>query len=222
MNNSPTQSSNFVITIGRQFGSGGRELGHHIADAFGIQYYDKELLVEAAKHAGMSTEFFENSDERVPSFLSGVFSFNMGVNPNIWYNGSNSISDDSIYTTQSEVIRRIADGPAPAVMVGRSADYILRNHPRALHLFVHAPEEECIKRIMRRGDCKNESEARARLRKINKLRSNFYNFYTDKRWGDSTSYDLTFDSSKISMPDAVGIIAEYIRRRFGIDPYKRV
>ncbi len=222
MNNSPTQSSNFVITIGRQFGSGGRELGHHIADAFGIQYYDKELLVEAAKHAGMSTEFFENSDERVPSFLSGVFSFNMGVNPNIWYNGSNSISDDSIYTTQSEVIRRIADGPAPAVMVGRSADYILRNHPRALHLFVHAPEEECITRIMRRGDCKTESEARARLRTINKLRSNFYNFYTDKRWGDSTSYDLTFDSSKISMPDAVGIIAEYIRRRFGIDPYKRV
>ena len=75
---------------------------------------------------------------------------------------------------------------------------------------------------MSRGDCKSESEARARLRKINKLRSNFYNFYTDKRWGDSTSYDLTFDSSKITMPDAVGIIAEYIRRRFGIDPYKRV
>lgn len=212
--------NNFVITIGRQFGSGGRELGHHLAEAFGIQYYDKELLVEAAKQAGMSTEFFENSDEKVPTFLSGLLSFNMGVNPNIWYSGSNSLSDDSIYSTQSDVIRSLASGTTPCVMVGRSADYILRDHPRALHLFVHAPEDECVRRIMERGDCKSESEARSRARKVNKLRSNFYNFYTDKRWGDSTSYDLTFDSSKIAMQDAVAIIAEYIRRRFKINPYR--
>ncbi|MCM1296767.1 MAG: cytidylate kinase-like family protein [Muribaculaceae bacterium] len=214
--------SNYVITIGRQFGSGGRELGRHLADAFGIQYYDKELLVEAAKHTGMSTEFFENSDERVPTFLSGVFSFNMGVNPNIWYSGSSSIPDDNIYASQSDVIRKLASGPTPCVIVGRSADYVLRDHPRALHLFVHAPEDECVKRIMQRGDCPTESEARARARKVNKLRSNFYNFYTDKRWGDSTTYDLTFDSSKINMGDAVAIIAEYIRRRFGIDPYNPI
>lgn len=212
--------SNFVITIGRQFGSGGRELGKHLADAFGIQYYDKELLVEAARHAGLSAEFIENGDERAPSFLGGMFHFNMGGNPNFWYNGTNSFTDESVYNTQAEVIRSVASSPVPCVIVGRSSDYVLRDHPRALHLFVHAPEADCVRRIMERKDCADENEARARIRKVNKLRANFYNFYTDKKWGDSTTYDLTFDSSKISMPDAVAIIAEYIRRRFGIDPYK--
>lgn len=212
---SPPDNS-FVITIGRQFGSGGRELGHKLAETFGIQYYDKELLVEAARHAGLSTEFFEHSDEKMPTFLSGLFSFNMGVNPNVWYNGSNSISDDSIYNAQSDVIRNIAS-TSSCVIVGRSSNYILRDHPRALHLFVHAPEEECVKRIMRRGDCRNDTEARNKLRKVNKLRSNFYNFYTDKRWGDASTYDLTFDSSKIDLADAVEVIAEYLRRRFKID-----
>ncbi len=219
MNNLPPFEEKFVITVGRRFGSGGRDLGRHLAEAFNIQYYDKELLVEAAKEAGMSTEFFEHSDERVPTFLSGVFSFNMGLNPNVWYHGSNSISDDSIYNTQSDVIRRLADSGS-CVIVGRTADYVLREHPRAIHIFVHAPEDECVRRIMERGDCSSEAEARSRSRKINKLRSNYYNFYTDKRWGDSSGYDLTFDSSKISMPDMVGVIAEYIRRRYGIDPYK--
>lgn len=212
--------SNFVITIGRQFGSGGRELGRNLADAFGIQYYDKELLVEAAKQAGLSTEFVENGDERAPSFLGGMFHFNMGGNPNFWYSSTNNFTDESVYNTQADVIRTLASSPVPCVIVGRSSDYVLRDHPRALHLFVHAPEEDCIRRIMARKDCDSESEARARIRKVNKLRAGFYNFYTDKKWGDSTSYDLTFDSSRISMTDAVAIIAEYIRRRFGIDPYQ--
>lgn len=212
------ENDKFAITIGRQFGSGGRELGKALAREFGIAYYDKELLIEAARQAGLSTEFFENSDEKAPSFLSGIFPFNMGMNPGAWYNGANSISDDSIYNTQSDVMRRIASQDS-CVIVGRSADYVLRDHPRAVHLFVSAPEDECVKRIMKRADCKDEGAARAKLRKINKLRSNFYNFYTDKRWGDAASYDLCFDSSRLPVEEAVYVVAEYIRRRFGIDPY---
>ncbi|MBD5199040.1 MAG: cytidylate kinase-like family protein [Bacteroides sp.] len=212
------ENDSFAITIGRQFGSGGRELGKALARAFGIAYYDKELLVEAARQAGLATEFFENSDEKAPSFLSGIFPFNMGMNPGVMYGGSTSISDDSIYNTQSDVMRRLAS-TGSCVIVGRTADYVLRDHPRAVHLFVSAPEDECVKRIMKRGDCHDETAARTKLHKINKLRSNFYNFYTDKRWGDSSSYDLCFDSSRLPAEDAVHVVAEYIRRRFGIDPY---
>ncbi len=204
---------NYVITIGRQFGSGGRELGHLLAEQLGIAYYDKELLCEAAKQAGVSTEFFERNDERFPSFLNGMISFNMGYNPMSYYSASTSISDDSIYRAQSDFILATAQKQS-CVIVGRSADYILRNHPRCLNLFIHAPIDECIKRIMKRGDKTTAEQARSFAEKTNKLRANYYNFYTDKRWGDAASYDLTFDSSLLSMEDIVAIVKEYISRRF--------
>lgn len=152
--------NNFVITIGRQFGSGGRELGKKLADKLGIRYYDKELLCEAAKNAGVSEEFFEKSDEKFPRFFSGLFSFTMGYNPYTLYSGSTSISDDSLYKAQSDFIRSVADKES-CVIVGRSADYVLRDHPRCVNVFVHAPVEECVKRIMGRGDKPTEEKARA-------------------------------------------------------------
>lgn len=208
---------NYVITIGRQFGSGGRELGKLIASTFGIKFYDKQLLTEAARHSGMNPELFENADEKAPSFLNGMFAFNLGMNPTILCNCDNTISDESIYNQQSEFIKMLAT-KEPCVIVGRTADYILRDHPHAVNIFVHAEMPDCVARIMKRGDCKSYAEAEAKARKINKLRAGFYNFYSDKHWGDATSYDLTFNSSKIKMEDAVAIIAEYIRRRYGIEP----
>lgn len=205
--------NNLVITIGRQFGSGGRELGKKLADRLGIKYYDKELLCEAAKNAGVSEEFFEKSDEKFPRFFSGLFSFTMGYNPYTLYSGSTSISDDSLYKAQSDFIRSVADKES-CVIVGRSADYVLRDHDRVVNLFVHAPIDDCVKRIMRRGDKTSEEKARAMAEKTNKLRANYYNFYTDKNWGDASSYDLTFDSSLMDMDDIVEVVAEYINRRF--------
>lgn len=207
--------NNFVITIGRQFGSGGRELGKKLADKLGIRYYDKELLCEAAKNAGVSEEFFEKSDEKFPRFFSGLFSFTMGYNPYTLYSGSTSISDDSLYKAQSDFIRSVADKES-CVIVGRSADYVLRDHPRCVNVFVHAPLEECVKRIMGRGDKPTEEKARAMAEKTNKLRANYYNFYTDKVWGDAKSYDITVDSSLLPMDDVVEVIVDYIRRRFKI------
>lgn len=209
------QDKNYVITIGRQFGSGGRELGMMLAEKLGIAYYDKELLCEAAKHAGVSMEFFEKKDERFPSFLSGMLSFNTGYNPMAYYTGSSSISDDSIYRAQCEFIHSIAQKES-CVIVGRSADYILRDHPRCLNLFIHASIDDCIKRIMKRGDKPSAEQARILAEKTNKLRANYYNFYTDKRWGDAASYDLTFNSSRLPMEDIATIVTEYISRRFGL------
>lgn len=202
-----------VITIGRQFGSGGRELGRTLADAFGFKYYDKELLSEAAKRAGMSPEFFERNDERAPTFLNGIFSFSFGFAPTNVYAGSTSISDDSLYRAQSDFIHSLAE-EGSCVIVGRSADYVLRDHPRCVKIFVHAPMEKCIDRITSRQPELTREKARARAEKINRLRANYYNFYTDKTWGAASSYDLTLDTSLLSMQDLTELVRLYLDKRF--------
>lgn len=210
-----SKTPNIVITIGRQFGSGGRLLGQHLAKALGMKYYDKELLHEAAKKAGLSEEFFEKSDERSPSFLSGIFSFAQGFNPINYFAGSSAISDDSIYRAQSDFIHSLAE-QGPCVIVGRTADYVLRDYPHLVNIFVHAPMDLCIKRIMARDNI-SADKARAKAERINKLRSGYYNFYTDKTWGMAGSYHLTIDTSLLDINDIVELIKDYIIRRFGHD-----
>jgi cytidylate kinase len=211
--NDKSQSRPYVITIGRTFGSGGRALGRLLADKLGIDYYDKELLVEAAKKAGLSREYFERNDERTPSFISGLIPFSLGFNPMAWYNDPSSISSDSIYKAQSDLIHELAERGS-CVIVGRSADYVLRDVDNVVNIFVHAPIEHCVDRIVGRNECKTRAEAQALAEKTNKLRSSYYNFYTDKRWGDARSYDLTFDSSLLKLEDIAEIIKQYINCRF--------
>ncbi len=217
-----TDSSNngkqkYVITVGRQFGSGGRELARHIADRFGIGYYDKELLLEATRHAGVDEGFFARSDEKFPTFTGGGISFNMGISSMPWYTPS-SISDEAIYRDMSDVIRAIADR-GPCVIVGRSADYVLRDHGvETINLFVHASMDDCVKRILRRGDKLKEQDARSLAEKTNKLRANYYNFYTDKRWGMASSYDLSLNSSTLTMEGMVDVVAKYMECRLGFNP----
>ncbi|MCM1449358.1 MAG: cytidylate kinase-like family protein [Clostridiales bacterium] len=203
----------FTITIGRQFGSGGRQVGQALARALGIEYYDKELLLEAAKHAGMSPELFERKDEKAPSFFSGMMSYGgmSGYGTYAMFPNTTSISDDSIYRAQSEVIRSLADRSS-CVIVGRSADYVLRDHKNVVNLFVHAPIEARVKRIMSRMDAATPDEARQIAEKHDKIRAAFYNFYTDKRWGQASSYDLTIDSSRLSIDDIVAIVKEFLTR----------
>ncbi len=210
-NNTPR---NTVITVGRQFGSGGRIIGRRIAERLGYKFYDKELLAEAAKHSGVSPELFEKQDERTPSFFNGIFSFAMGHIPMAYYTGTSSISDDGIYKAYSDFIHDIA-GRQSCVIVGRTSDYILRDHPRCVNIFIHAPIEACIDRIIKRSpDITSHRDARAMAEKMNKLRANYYNFYTDKTWGHATSYDLCLDSSLLPVDDIVDLVIDYINRRF--------
>ena len=207
----------YVITIGRQFGSGGRELAKMLAERFSIAYYDKQLLAEAARHAGVDEGFFERSDECFPKFPGTGMSFNMGLSSLPWYTPS-SISDVAIYRDMSAVKKEIADR-GPCVIVGRSADYVLRNHPvPVINIFLHATMEDRVARILRRGDTLKESDARALAEKTNRLRANYYNFYTDKRWGDAASYDICLSTSQLSMEAITDVIAAYIHARLGFDP----
>ncbi len=211
-----------VITIGRQFGSGGRELGRKLADRLGYKYYDKELLREAARHAGVGEEFFERNDERFPSFLNGIFSFAFGLNAVNCYSGSTSISDDSLYRAQSDFIHSLAE-KEPCIIVGRTSDYVLRDHGKLVNIFVHAPMECCVRRIMDRGedDGLTEEKVRSKAAKVNRLRANYYNFYTDKTWGASSSYDLSIDTSRMPMDELIEVIVEYLKRRFPDDDFSR-
>ena len=205
----------FVITIGRQFGSGGREIGRLVAEKLGIDYYDKELLTEASKSTGMNSDFFEAADERSPRFFSSLMAFSTGFHGGSFVIGNSPISNENIYRQQSEVIEALAERSS-CVILGRTADYILRNHPNAISIFIHASIDSCVERIMRRDRCKTVDEARALAEKRNKLRAEYYNFYTDKRWGESMSYDLSIDSSKQSVEQTADIIVDYVKTRLGL------
>lgn len=202
----------YVITIGRQFGCGGREIGQYIANKLNIKYYDKEILAEAAKESGVRKEFFENADERSPSFFDNLFSFNLGYNSASFFAGSSPLSPDNIYIMQSRVIEQIAQNES-LVIVGRSADYVLRDHPCCISIFVHANMDDRVKRILERRDCISTDEAKNLAEKKDKLRANYYNYYTDKCWGKAQSYDLSLSSSSISTEEVGDLIIEYAKIR---------
>ncbi|MCI6169661.1 MAG: cytidylate kinase-like family protein [Muribaculaceae bacterium] len=201
----------YVIAIGRQFGCGGREIGQFIAKGLGVAYYDKELLSEAAKSSGVNEDFFEAADERSPRFFSSLWSFNLGYNTGAYFIGDTPLSDDSIYRAQSEVMTQLADR-GPCVIVGRTADYLLRDHCKVVSVFVHSSIEDRVQRIMSRGDAKTEKEAREKAEKKNKLRAEYYNFYTDKKWGDAASYDLSIDASLLGTQATAMFIIDFVKK----------
>lgn len=203
-----------VITIGRSFGAGGREVGIELARRLGINYYDKELLKDAARHAGLDAGLFEKNDERAPGLLAGLLPISMSYNVMSWYGGGGgAFGGEAVYRAQSDFIRDIAARES-CVIVGRTADYVLRDFPGLVSVFLHAPDNDCVARIMRRSDCSTPEQARQIVRRTNRLRSDFYNFYTGRVWGSAETYDLTFDSSKLAIDSIADLIISYIRARF--------
>ncbi|MBQ2979926.1 MAG: cytidylate kinase-like family protein [Bacteroidaceae bacterium] len=201
---------NLIITIGRQFGSGGREIGKYLAEMLNLNYYDKELILEASKASGLCTECFERVDEKAPNRFFNALSKG-------WLSGASGMpsggwSDEMIFKVQSDVIRDIAD-KHNAVIVGRCADYILRDYKGCVSVFIHAKEEDCVRRIIERNSGMGESEARDLAQKRNKIRAAYYNFYTDKVWGDGATYDMCINSSAIGTKAAAQLIAEFVRQR---------
>ena len=202
----------YVITIGRTFGSGGRALGRAIADKLGIGFYDKQLLVKAAEKAGYNIEYIEKNDERAPSVMGSSIPFSFGFYPMSWIGNPGGGGSDSTYSAQCDLMHELAESE-PCVIVGRSADYVLRDLPKLANIFVHAPIEECVRRITSRGDVTRETDAKALAERTNKLRANFYNFYTDKRWGYAESYDLCVNSALMPIDALADYVIEFIKQR---------
>ncbi|MGM9868026.1 MAG: AAA family ATPase [Sodaliphilus sp.] len=206
-----TQCDKYAIVIGRQFGCGGREIGKMVAKMLGIAYYDSELIIETAKQSGVAKEFFEAKDEKSPSFFRGMFSLTFGYNTGAYLMTNTPLNEDNVYLAQSEVITQIAERGA-CVIVGRTADYILRNRCKVISVFLHASMEDRVKRIMARGDCKTEKEALVCAEKANKMRANYYNFYTDKKWGEADTYDLCINASVLGDENTAQTIVDYVKK----------
>ncbi len=187
--------NDFIIVIGRQYGAGGRKLGKRLAETLNVPYYDKELLSEAADALGFSKELFLKADEKKPSILRSFLSFNYG-SPSASFS-SYTLTDDNLYRAQSDVIKSICE-KGSCVIVGRTADYVMREHPGLLSIFVHAPEEHRAKAILERGEAKSMEEALEKARKFDRSRESYYNYFTNRHWGRADNYDLTFNSSRLS------------------------
>ncbi len=202
--------TNMVITIGRQYGSGGREVGRRLASRLEIPYYDKEILSEASKDSGICEELFEDHDEKpTRSFL---YSLVTGVqthgNPSTMY--MDMPLNHRIFLAQFDTIRRLA-GNGPCVVVGRCADYVLRDEKNVVNVFLKADMEHRIQRAIERGA--EPSRAQDIVKRRDKERASYYNYYATTTWGDVNNYDLCLDTGKVGYDGAVDMIIAYVALR---------
>ena len=193
-----------IRTIGRQFGSGGHEIGEKLAKKLGIKFYDKELIKLIAKQSGLCEKVLESYDEKPTNSL--LYSIVMDIYPSVMYTGPTI--DQQIYQANYDTIRRLADGE-PCVIVGRCADYILRDHPELVSVFVHANSDFRAARIAEEYKLP-DAKVRDLLVKTDKKRANYYNFQSEKQWGAASSYNLCIESSEVGIDGAVDLIMDYI------------
>lgn len=203
-------NKHFIITIGREFGSGGREVGMELAKKLGVKCYDKELIAIAAKESGLSEELLKSLDERpTNSFLYSLVmdTYSMGY--------STSYIDmplnQKAFMAQYDTIKKIADEES-CIIVGRCADYALKDRDDCFSVFIKASMDEKIKRISRIHNL-DADKAKDMIVKANKKRANYYNFYANRKWGDSRTYDLCLDSGVLGIEGTVEVLASYLNIR---------
>ena len=199
---------NTVITIGRQFGSAGHEIGEKVAAKLGIKCYDKELLSRAAKESGFCEEMIQNHDERP----TNSFLYNLVMDTySFGYNASSFVDmpiSHKVFLAQFDTIKKVAE-EGSCVIVGRCADYALADYKNCLHIFIYADEDSKVKRIMEKYDLP-EAKARDMMIKKDKQRQSYYNYYSSKKWGRADSYDLCINSSVLGVDGTVNLICQYI------------
>lgn len=193
-----------IITVGREFGSGGRELGRRLAELLGIQYYDKEIITEIAANTSLSEEYVRNIVERKPTAL-----YPITIGKSFAYVGEYSlIQQQSVYKAQNSIINDLAD-KSDCVIVGRCADYILRDK-KPFRIFVYASMESRIQRCISRaenGENLSEKEIKKQIKEIDKNRAKYYEFYTGSEWGAKENYDLCINTTDANIKEVVAGIA---------------
>ena len=195
-----------IITISREFGSGGRTIGHQVAEALGIPFYDKELVEQVALESGFAPKFVEEHGEHSPG--STIFSYAFA--PQGVHGVMNGLSTaDFLWNIQCSVILQLAE-KGPCVIVGRNADYILKDRPDCLHAFIHADKEFRAERIVRLYG-ESEKSPQARLNEKDKRRKVNYQHYTGRSWGQAHNYDICLDSSKLGIETCTEILLKLMR-----------
>ena len=195
-------SDSQIITISREYGSGGRMIGKKLAEKLGVVFYDYKIIEMAAKQSGLSENFMIGAEEKTSVgllySLSSLASFGYSMSLN-----------DQVFIAQSNVIREIAE-KGSCVIVGRCADFILKDNPNCIHFFIHADISRRTQLAKELYSLKEE-KAEAEVKKIDKQRSAYYNHYTHQKWGQASNYHLTIDSGLIGTDGAVEVIEKFIR-----------
>ena len=201
-----------IINVGRQLGSGGHDIGRMLALDFQAKYYDRELLNLAAKESGLSEKIFEQNDEK-KGFFRGLL--NLG-SPHVNSGGGykSSFSQETLFQFQSDAIMKAAKAGS-CVFVGRCADYVLRDFGNTVNIFISASMDYRIEQIMNKQHIDPDA-ARKYIEQGEATRADYYNYYTGKKWGHSSSYDLCIDSSVLGIMETEKFIATFIRKRFDL------
>lgn len=201
--------NNIIITIGRQYGSAGKEIGMKVAEKLGVKCYDRELLELAAKNSGLCQELFENHDEKpTNSFLYSLVmdTYSLGYTTSSYMDMP---MNHKIFLAQFDTIKKIAE-EGSCVIVGRCADYALEEYKNCCNVFISADIETRTKRIAKLYDLSNE-KATETILKTDKRRASYYNYYSNKKWGDARSYHLCVDSSQIGIEGSVELIIDFTK-----------
>lgn len=202
-----------VITIARQYGSGGKTIGEMYANKNKINCYNREILRMASDDSGIDEKLFNKADEKLRS--TGLF----GVGKKV-YRGElippesdDFVSDDNLFNYQAKIIKEMAEKES-CVIIGRCADFVLRDHPNVVSVFIHAPKTYCMARALERSSL-GWKEMEKYIAKTDKYRGDFYKYYTGHEWNDARNYDLCLDSSKLGFDKCVEEIESYVKIRFG-------
>lgn len=197
-----------IITIARQYGSGGREVGQKLAQILGVKCYDRDLLSLAAEKSGLSEEALHHAEEKAASSLL----YTLVMSSNMYHSNVDRFNvpiNDKLFCVQSEIIREIAERES-CVIVGRCADYVLAEHPHVVRVFIYADFEARVQRICREHNL-SEADAREKIVKTDKRRANYYNYYTSHKWGKLDNYDLALATDKIGIDATARFIADYAK-----------
>jgi len=202
--------NNVVITIARQYGSGGRTVGEMLANRMGIHFYDKELAKLASEESGINEALFVNTDEKV----KGLFRLGKGAYTGdlISPKSDDFTSEENLFNYQAKVIRDLAASKS-CVIMGRCADYILKDCENVLSVFVHAPKDFCMEQAAKKQSM-SEKELERFIAKTDKHRADYYKYHTGREWTDARNYDLCLDSSKLGFERCVQEIIAYMNVRF--------
>jgi cytidylate kinase len=204
--------ANYIINIGRQLGSGGRQIGEILASILDISFYDKELIQIASQESGLGKEFFEKFDEKNShSIFGGLFGFR-GTFTEEQYSNS-YLNNETLFKIQSDVIRKLAEEQS-CIFVGRCADYVLKDNPLCLNIFISADMDDRIKRVAEKENMP-VNKAKDLIEKTDKKRAAYYNYYSNKIWGAADSYHLCINSSYLGIDETVNYIIQLIDKKFG-------
>jgi len=208
--------NNYVITISRELGSGGKRIGEIMAQQLGVPVYDRRLIMMAAEESGLTPEVFEKADEKaskgIMSQLIRALSSPYSTFSNIY---NNSISPENLFKVQSDIIRKKAENEN-CIIVGRCSDYILRDHPRHINIFVRAEYEDRVGFIMERYQATRD-EAKELIERTDSIRADYHNLYSENTWGDSRSYDICVNSSVLGLEKTANVLLAFVKQALSIE-----